>query len=219
MAKTTAPLLSFDAGGQIGKAQVYARWKGRAYARRYTVPANPNSADQQQTRGTMKYLTQVFKLFSSDASAPWYAFAKGKTLTQVNAFIKSNLSTLRGANGSPPSNLNGFIGSPGVGGGLAPVSAVLTDGGTHHITVTMTAPTLPSGWTISEAVAVALKDEGAPTGTDYNSYSATDSSNPYAPSIAAPAAGTYRVASWFVFTKPDGTLAYGPSLNGSVVIA
>jgi hypothetical protein len=219
MAKTTAPLLSFSAAGQIGKAQVYATWRGRAYARRYTIPANPRSANQTQTRGTFNFLVQVWKLLDSAAQAPWIAFAKGQPFTGTNAFVKKNLPVLRGTNGSPPANLDGFVGSPGAGGGAVASALVLTDGGTHHAVATLTAPSLPSGWSITAAHAVAIKQEGAPTGTDYVSYYATDTSAPYAPSIAVLGAGTFEVAAWFEYLKPDGTTAYGPSLEGQVVVA
>lgn len=219
MAKTTAPLLSFGAAGQIAHAQVYAKWRGIPYARRYTVPANPRTANQTQTRGTFNFLVQVWKLMNGASQAPWIAFAKGKPLTGVNALVKSNLRTLRGTSGSPPSNLDGFIGSPGAGGGAAPASFALSDGGTHHAVATMGAPSLPTGWTITAAHAIAIKQQGAETGTFYQSFYATDVSSPYAPSISVGAAGTFEVTGWFEYLKPDGTTAYGPSSEGSVVIA
>lgn len=53
MAKTTAPLLSLDASGQIAKTLVASKWKGRQYMRRYVIPANPQTTAQTAQRGRM----------------------------------------------------------------------------------------------------------------------------------------------------------------------
>jgi len=55
MPKTTAPLLSFDARGQIAHTQVYSSWRGRPYVRRYSVGTNPNTSDQQLTRNAFTW--------------------------------------------------------------------------------------------------------------------------------------------------------------------
>ncbi|MGI9863023.1 hypothetical protein SDD30_16730 [Moorella naiadis] len=52
MAKVTAPLMSMDASGALGKALVFAKWKGINYARRYTIPMNPNTVNQEKIRVT-----------------------------------------------------------------------------------------------------------------------------------------------------------------------
>jgi hypothetical protein len=54
MAKTTAPLFGFGASGKLGGALVFGTWKGLDVARRYVIPANPNTAPQSTQRG---YLT------------------------------------------------------------------------------------------------------------------------------------------------------------------
>src|SRR5574337_163774 len=97
MAKVTAPLLGFGANGQIGDTQVYASWRGIQYARRYVVPNNPNTTEQQKTRNAFSYLSSVWKLLAADAIAPWTAFATGKQFLDKNAFFSANLSNLRGA--------------------------------------------------------------------------------------------------------------------------
>jgi len=80
MAKTTAPLLSFGASGQIAQTQVYSKWKGRAYVRRYTVPANPNTTEQQLTRSVFSFLQSVYKFATPDFTAAWEAYANGLVL-------------------------------------------------------------------------------------------------------------------------------------------
>lgn len=51
MAKLKAPLLSFEARGQIAKTVVHFPWKGINAAREYVIPANPRTAAQITQRG------------------------------------------------------------------------------------------------------------------------------------------------------------------------
>lgn len=213
MAKTTAPFLSFGGRGQIGKSMVASSWKGINYMRSYVVPANPRTSAQQETRGVFKWLNGIWKLGDSDLQAPWTGYAKGQKLTNRNAFIKFNLPSLRGsATGA------GFVGSPGSNGGLAAVAAVSSDGGTHILDITMTAPALPSGWSIVEAVACAFLEANVETSLVYKTTTAVDTSTPFEPTMAL-TAGTYVWSAWFVFLKPDSTTAYGPSISGTQVLA
>lgn len=219
MAKTTAPLLSFGGSGQIGKTQVYGTWRGVKYARRYVVPSNPNSTSQQATRGVFKWLTQVWKLLDPAAQTPWFQFAKGKPLTDRNSFIKSNLANLRGTDLAPVTVITAFEASPGVNGGLALASAVSADLTGHHLGITVTPPTLPSGWTYVASHAVALKQQNANTDAFYTSYYDSDASNPGAIDINLGAAMTAVWSAWIEYTKPDGSTAFSPSVSGTQVIA
>src|SRR5262245_18965190 len=97
MSKTTAPLLSFDAAGSIGKTVVYSRWRGVSYARRHVVPANPNTTAQQEVRSTFALLREMSKLAPTLALAPWDAFAKGRPFTGMNKFVGENVRVLKGA--------------------------------------------------------------------------------------------------------------------------
>ena len=107
MAKTTAPLLSFGANGQIAKTQVYASWRGVKYSRRYVVPANPRTTAQQLTRTTFAFMREMWKVAPSGLKAPWDAFATGKPFLGLNKFVGENIRVLR----SQPDMAN-FIGSP-----------------------------------------------------------------------------------------------------------
>lgn len=212
MAKVTAPLLSFNAGGAIAKTQVYAKWKGIPYARRYVVPANPQSTAQSLTRNVFTTLTQIWKNFSSDLSAPWVAFATGKALTDRNAFLKFNVASLRAG-----STWSGYVGSPSANGGVALISAPAT-GGSGTIDVTATAPTPPVGWTLTKVVSFARIDDDPHTTTDFAVFTASDSSSPFAPAFTGLAAGDYIVSTWPVWTKDDGKLAYGNSIESSATV-
>lgn len=213
MAKTRAPLLSFGASGQIGKTQVYASWRGVPYARQLVKPANPNTAGQQQTRKAFAFLNDVWKLAAADALAPWNANAAGRAYTGRNKFLSVNTSGLRTA-----TDLSGLVGSPGANGGLAP-AAVTATGGSGTIAVSMTEPGLPTDWTIANAVAWALVNGDAQAGASATSYVATDASTPFAPAFTDLPAGEYVVMAWFVFTKPDGSTAYGPSMTTTATVS
>lgn len=207
MAKTTAPLLSFGGSGQIGKTQVYSTWKGVKYARRYVIPANPNSTGQQLTRTTFQYCSQTIKLATSRIVEVFTAFSKGKPLTVRNAFMGPNIKALRGQ-----ANNDTLILSNGANGGIAAagISAAVA---TKAITVTLTAPALPTGWTIVEGVAVATLQQDPSSYTDARTYEGFDASAPYQPVVNVLVAGVHVIEGWFKYSKGDGTFAYGPALQ------
>lgn len=207
MAKVTGPLLSFTASGSIAKSQVYARWRGVQYARQRVIPSNPNSSEQQLTRNAFKWLQAVWKFAVAELSAPWTAAASGRPLTNRNLWTKQNLALIRDAG-----DITAIVMSPGANGGLIAAAATAT-GGSGTITGSMTAPVLPSGFTVSEAIMVAIAQQDAETGTKYSSYVATDATSPYAPAISALAAGVYAVGMYFKYTAPNNKIAYGPSIT------
>ena len=213
MAKVNAPLLSFGGAGAIGKSVVFSKWRGVDYTRKYVVPANPNSANQQKTRSVFSWLSNVWKLLSPDAQAAWTLFAQGQPLTNRNGFIGQNTKSLR-----PGVDLTEMIMSPGAKGGIAAASIAQAVAG-DNITITVGAPALPDGWAIVEAVAVAIKSGDPHDAISAVSYSATDNAAPYAPVIAVPGAGTYQCFAFFKYTKSAGSFAYSPSLTIQAVVA
>ena len=92
MATVTAPLLSFGARGQVGKAMVYSVWKGQPYVRQHVVGANPQSTEQSKTRNAFSWLNNVFKVAPADFRLAWTAAAKGQILTDRNLFWKIAMS-------------------------------------------------------------------------------------------------------------------------------
>ncbi len=213
MAKTTAPLLSFDAAGAIGKTQVYARWKGRSYARRYLVPSNPQSTEQSLTRNAFSFLQAVWKIAPPLVTAPWQLYVRGKVLTDRNAFTKFNLPTLR-----PATDLSVFAMSPGALGGLPPAS--MTPVGTSGtITTAVVAPSpLPQGWTITSAVVAAIRAQDPHSGILYTTYAGEDTTSTYSVALTGLAAGDYEVFAWLKWMRPDGSIAYSPSIQGTVTV-
>jgi len=210
VAKTTAPLLGFTASGQIGKTQVYGRWKGRGYARRYTVPANPQTAEQTITRNAFSFIQAVFKTAPALVTAPWAAYATGKVLTDRNAFTKFNLPQIRGE-----ADLDLLTLSPGALGGLPPASMVITPG-SGQLSVAVNAPSvLPTGWTIAAAVVAAIRDQDPDTGVLTEITAGEDTTSTYTIVLTGLSANLYQVRAWLRWTRPDGKLAYSPDLKDS----
>jgi len=207
MAKTTAPLLSFSARGQIAKVQVYSTWKGRNYARVYTTPANPDTTSQREVRSVFSWLQAAYKVAPALVTAPWAAYAQGKVLTDRNAFGKFNIAPLQGE-----TDLDNLILSPGALGGLPPIAVTPTPG-SGQISLAIDAPTvIPDGWTINMAVAAVVKDQDPQTETEYTITAGSDSTSTYAVVLTGLDAVLYQCRAWLVWNRPDGKLAYSPEL-------
>ncbi len=223
MSKTTAPLLSFSASGQIAKTQVYSSWKGRPYVRRYTVPANPQSARQTDTRSVFSFLNNVWKYAPALMSDAYKAYASGQVMTDRNGFIKQNLKALNGDYaGSPPvfvpvTVVTAFVFSPGAKSGPS-LGASTIVGGTGDLTVTVDVPTLPDGWTVDSVAAACLHQQDAHEGTNYTIVAGSQADPMDDIVLSGLVNGdTYVVGSWAKFVKPDGSFAYGRSVNATAV--
>ena len=211
MAKVTAPLLSFGASGQIGKSMVFADWRGIDYARRYVVPANPNSTAQQLTRNTFATLREMWKLAPTLLRDPWTAFATGRKFINLNAFVGENMRVVRGE-----ANFLFFVGSPGARGGIPPTS-ISAAAGVGTITVTFVNPAPPPGWAISAAQCVAFPDQAPDVDFIGPFASAEDAAAPQDTVIIDGGLDTvlHIVSGWLEWTKPNGDLAYSVGLIDS----
>jgi hypothetical protein len=129
------------------------------------------------------------------------------------------LSALRGTTAEPGTDLSGLVMSPGANAGLAAASIVTEDHGDHTLDITINPPDLPDDWTVTQVIAVALKQQAADTGTDYETYFGTANANPWTVNLAGFGAGTYACFGLVQYTKPDGSTAYSPSLYKEQVVA
>lgn len=214
MAKVTAPLLSFGAAGQIGKAQVYAAWRGIAYARQLVTPRNPNTTGQQSTRNVFTSVSGLWKNLGSLARAPWTRFVVGRPLTARNAIIGQNVKAMRGQ----PDRTD-FIASPGAFGGPAPTNVAAAPGASAgEIDVTITSPSAPTGWTLTAAIAFAMQDGDPstivplPLGEAEDLAPVVDGDTTI--TLTGLESGQLHVAfGWLEWAKPDGSVAYGASLS------
>lgn len=214
MALVTGPLLSFSASGQVATTQVYSRWKGRPYVRRYLVPANPRSTDQTMTRSVFAWLSNTWRVSPADFQAPWKAAAQNQVMTDRNLFMKQNVPVLR-----PGVDLTGMVLSPGAKAGLNTGTVITPGSGT--IGVALAVPSvLPAGWTIVMGVAAAVLQQDPHVDTDYTIHVATDLTAPYAPSISGLAPGDYEAGGWLVFQRSASLtdLAYGSSIGTEVTV-
>jgi len=211
MAKVTAPLLSFGAGGTVAKTMVYSKWRGRPYVRRHVIPSNPNTTAQVLTRNVFAVGNSFWKLMGSIAISPWDLFATGQVLTGRNAFIGRYVSNVRGETDQVLMEL-----SPGAKGGLIANSSVLL-GVSQGVDVTVVGPTPPSGWTIVAAQAAAVLNGDPASQTDFRVFEAEDLIAPYVVQLTGlEPSVSYHVGSWLKWLKPDGSTAYGPSITGQV---
>lgn len=211
MSKTTAPLLSFGAAGQLAKTGVYSSWKGIPYVRRYVVPANPRTTRQVVTRSLFKFLQMMWLLMPADGKAPWEANSKGQKYTPNNKFTSSNVKGVDTE--TPPTDMSAFVGSPGAKGGLPPASAVATPG-SGQISVAVGAPVIPTGWTIVGAYGICFLNTDPANPFTGSIQAQSDLTSTYALVFTGLTASVEYVASvWFKWMRPDGTFAYGPSLT------
>lgn len=213
MSKTTAPLLSFDAAGQVGKSLVFAKWRGIGYARRYVIPANPKTTSQTFQRGAFATLREAWKRMDADARAPWDAYASGRPFLGVNAWIKENRLSM-----TTDSDISGLIGSPGARGGIPLTDFTAAAGsGSGEIDLDWSLPSLPTDWTGADCWALIMRQQApdailvAPPQTAevaYGTHSLTVT--------GLTADADYVVAGWIEMTKPDGSTAYSPSIEADV---
>lgn len=209
MAKLTGPLLSFGASGQIGKTMVTADWKGIKYARQYSIPANPQTAEQTTTRDTFKTLQSLWLNAPTLFRAPWTANAVGRPYTDRNKLVAENLPVLRGE-----LDLNNFIASPGALGGPPLDSMTAVAGGAGgEIDCTATPPTPPTGWTLASVTFIAVPDQDPADPFVGPMVAISDASSAYTADFTGLTAGAdYQLAAFPVWTRPDGKTAYGASL-------
>lgn len=210
MAKSTGPLLSLGASGTLAKTMVFSKWKGRAYVRRHVIPSNPKTSEQLLTRNVFSFGSGIWKAAPTLLRAPWDRFAVGQVLTGRNAFIGKNTRELRTA-----ALMTGWIGSPGAKGGLAPEGIVLTptSGG---LDVAFTVPAPPTGWTLQASVAAVILDQDPQSPSTTLTVVVEEAMTPWAISLTG-LIGTADmvVSAWLRWAKPDGSIAYGASINAT----
>lgn len=207
MAKITAPFLALGASGTVGKTLTAGRWRGRAYIRQRVVPANPNSTGQQATRNVFTWANSVWKIAPSLVVDVWNLFAKGQALTDRNAFVGSAIANLRG-----DADLTDFTFSNGAKGGVPPTSVVATPGSTQ-LSVAFVTPTPPTGWTLTSAIAAAIRDQDPASGTLFAITAGEDAVTKDTVVLTGlTASQLYSVGGWLKWAKPDGSVAYSAAL-------
>ena len=209
MARTTGPLFSLTARGTIADTLTYSAWRGIPYVRSRVIPANPQSVAQTEVRNIFAFLSETWKRSPALFQAPWTAFATGQPFTNRNELIKRNIPALQG-----DANMNDFVWSPGALGGPAPLTQVITPAALQ-LTVDVTAPTPPTGWTLQAQISAILEDGDAEALAFRDITATEDLVAPYSIIFAGlSAATTYQVGSWLRWVRPDTTIAYSSALSG-----
>lgn len=208
MAKLSGGLFSLSASGTLADTLTYSRWKGISYARTRVIPANPQTTDQTQTRSVFSFLQSLYKRLPGIGAEPWIASAVGNPLTPINAFLKANISPLR-----TQTDLDLMVLSPGSGGGLPPTAAVNTPG-SGQISIAVTAPTPPTGWTVISAQAIALRDQDPHVDPIAAPVAGEDTTSPYTIVLTGlTGSQVYQVGVWIKWMTASGKTAYSTALR------
>lgn len=216
--KVTYGAIVQAASGKFG-GTVHSNWKGVQVVRRFSNPSNPNSTAQQNARNAFRALTQVFLLMPTYTKAAWTTWCVGKPLIARNKLIGDNVPLISGA-----ANMASFLPTPGDSSTL-PLVAYVPTGGAGQITSSAVAPSIPTGWTISNVHACCIInsfDPSAPSNspTESTMYEGSDATAPYAPAITGLSAGTYYTWGFIEWLAPDGSTRYSaPTVGGSVVVS
>lgn len=207
MARVSGALLSLTASGTIADTLTYATWKGLPYARTRVIPANPRSVSQTSTRDVFAYLQSLYKRMPAIGAEPWIASAIGNPFTPINSIIHQNLSRLIGE-----TDLNNIVLSPGSGGGLPPATAVITPG-SGTLTIAVTVPTGPVGWTVTAAQAVAVIDQDPHEAIEEPPTAGEDTTSAYSIVLSGlTASAIYQVGTWLKWATATGKTAYSVAL-------
>lgn len=95
MAKTIAPLFSFQARGALANSLVYFPWKGINCVRQYVIPTNPQSDLQTSQRNKFTAAVSDFHAssFSTADISAWTRFAGtlAKVMTGFNAMCRAHV--------------------------------------------------------------------------------------------------------------------------------
>ncbi len=213
MGKVTAPLLSFGASGTIGKVMTFASWRGVPYVRKHVIPANPQSVDQTLTRDIFSNFNTRWKQGGPLMRAPWDRFAVGQKFVGRNSYMGKNLQATRG-----DLDLAAYIGSPGAKGGLPAASLVLATVASLGIEATITAPTPPTGWTLTSGIATCMIDQ-APEDTVADIIEEGEQvAIPGDVDFTGLTAVDYYVQAWLKWAKADGSVAYGASISDTILV-
>jgi len=93
MARVYMPLGSFDAKGAIAKGVIFSKWRGINYAKRYFIPANPQSADQTSLRLAFELLVAYYKGTLTQPQKDAYDVgAKGEGYSGFNLYMRQGMN-------------------------------------------------------------------------------------------------------------------------------
>lgn len=95
MVRLKGPGLAQTAAGGLGKSLIFAQSKGRAYAKRWAAPANPDSTKQRAMRAIAQYLTHRWAKLAPADVATWANATTRKNLPAYNHYLAYNIERWR----------------------------------------------------------------------------------------------------------------------------
>lgn len=197
-----APIVS-DARGRFG-GLVMSAWRGVRLARRFRSPSNPQTTDQMKVRRLFQNLTRAWTVQNTETRAAWVAFASGKDFTGRNSLIAKNVPAM-----NDQTDADDFFGTPGDASTIPPLSTAIvpSDGA---LEVTITPPTVPSGWTVAACTAYCFLDaDWSAASEDVAQVEAVDVTTPFVCDLTGLTNGSeYQVRSFIRWTAPDATTRY-----------
>ena len=102
MARTTAPLFSLSARGQIGQALIFQKNKGRNVVKSYARPSDPKTLRQLNNRALMRFLINSWKQLWPDDRQTWIDNCPNKVTGGYNFYLQQNLKSVRAGTGLQP---------------------------------------------------------------------------------------------------------------------
>ena len=213
MGKVTAPLLSFGASGTVGKVMTFASWRGVPYVRKHVIPANPKSTPQVLTRDIFANYNTRWKQGGPLMRAPWNRFAVGQKFVGRNSYMGKNLNLTRGQ-----ADMDLYLGSPGAKGGLPASTLVLASVASLGIEATITAPTPPTGWTLTSGICTCFIDQPPEDAVGDIIQEGEQVAIPGDVTFTGLTATTYQVQCWLKWAKPDTSIAYGASISDTILV-
>lgn len=95
MVRLKGPGLAAEAAGSLGRSLIFSKCKGRAYAKKWASPHNPDTEPQRAMRALTKFLLWRWGDLSDADKATWLQLAEPQELPPYNAFLAHNLARWR----------------------------------------------------------------------------------------------------------------------------
>lgn len=90
MVKLKGPVASLDASGKLADVLVFAKTKGRRYAKKLTNPTNPRSGDQVGSRAMIRFLSKQWQNLTPTMRDTYADLAEAAKTTPYHAYLSAN---------------------------------------------------------------------------------------------------------------------------------
>lgn len=147
--------------GKVGKAGVFATWKGRHYRRSYVIPANPRTPAQQTIRNSFKNAVQAWHGFDAIQKGVYDYLATPLQISGFNLWVSRYQKAAASGLTLPSEPLEGI---KQVGSASSSASTTLATGqGPHNLggPIKLFGATYAKGTGTTDPVAVIWIDRGA----------------------------------------------------------